>query len=63
MGISTTSEAIDDSQRQRAYQDGYLRALHNYAWWKDGVQYVGCGVKTLQQAIEDFEKGKNHAKH
>jgi len=39
------------------YKKGYLKALESYAWWKDGVQYVGCGVKTLKQAIDDFNKG------
>ena len=32
--------------------EGYLTALMDYAWWKDGVQYVGCGVKTLKEVKE-----------
>jgi len=35
-------------------KQGYIEALCDYAWWKDGVQYVGCGVRTLQQAIDEF---------
>jgi len=34
---------------------GHIEALRDYAWWKDGVQYVGCGVKTLAQAIKEAE--------
>ncbi len=32
------------------YKKGYLQALRDYAWWRDGVQYVGCGARTLEQA-------------
>jgi hypothetical protein len=38
-----------------AYKAGYLNALRAYAWWKDGVQYVGCGVRTLKQASEAID--------
>lgn len=38
------------------YIAGYLQALLDYAWWKDGVQYVGSGVKTLDNAREDARK-------
>lgn len=36
-----------------SYFDGYRSAVIEFAWWKDGTQYVGCGVKTLNQAIDD----------
>ena len=39
-----------------AYREGYRQALQDYAVWKDGTQTVGCGIKTLKQATEDFEK-------
>lgn len=34
------------------YLAGYLAALSDYAWWKDGTQFVGCGRLTLAQAID-----------
>lgn len=34
----------------------YCLALETYAWWKDGVQYVGCGNLTLKQAKECAKK-------
>ena len=40
----------------KTYQDGYLQALYDYAWWKDGIMYVGCGRKTYKQAKEEFIK-------
>ena len=30
---------------------GFKASLRSYAWWKDGTQYVGCGVWTLEQAL------------
>ncbi len=37
----------------------YIQGLKNgimlYAWWKDGIQYVGaCGI-TLKEALEDIK--------
>lgn len=42
-----------DGNYDSARREGYEQALRDYAWWKDGVQYVGCGAKTLQQAIDE----------
>ena len=28
--------------------------LTKYAWWKDGVQYVGSGNKTLTESIKEL---------
>jgi hypothetical protein len=38
-----------------AYIEGIKEGLRQYAWWKDGVQYVGTCGKTLKQAIEEAE--------
>lgn len=38
---------IYEADMLRAYMDG-VRA---YAWWKDGIQYVGTTGKTLEQAL------------
>lgn len=45
---------------RESFKQGYLKALTTYAWWKDGVQYVGCSVKTLKQAERDFEKERTN---
>lgn len=38
---------------------GKIEGVRLYAWWKDGVQYVGhCGT-TLAQAIERIKKGED----
>ena len=35
-------------------QAAVIEGMRAYAWWKDGVQYVGTGGKTLALAIEDY---------
>jgi len=32
---------------------GYLDGIRQYAWWKDGVQYVGTCGTTLQEALKE----------
>ena len=39
-----------------AYKEGYLMALTDCAWWKEGTQYVGSCGRTLKQAREEFER-------
>ena len=41
---------------QTAWLKGYIEGLRAYAWWKDGVQYVGTCGTTLKEAIEDAER-------
>lgn len=37
-----------------AWLSGYKVALHRYAWWKDGTQYVGTSGGTLKEALTDL---------
>ena len=41
---------------QAAWFDGFTEGLRAYAWWKDGVQYVGTCGNTLIEAIEFARK-------
>ena len=34
-----------------------MRGIRRYAWWKDGVQYVGCGIYTLADALAPLRGG------
>ncbi len=34
------------------YKEGFIASLKEFAWWKDGVQYVGTCGTTLKKAIE-----------
>lgn len=41
---------------QEAYKQGFIDALRAFAWWKDGIQYVGTGAKTLKDAVSNVEQ-------
>ena len=41
------------------FMDGAKYGISLYAWWKDGVQYVGCGILTLKDAIEKLVRKSN----
>lgn len=44
----------NDKHRQAlAYDMGYIDGLSAYAWWKDGVQYVGSCGTTLVKALKN----------
>lgn len=36
------------------YVEGYIDGLTAFAWWKDGIQYVGSCGTTLESAIKDI---------
>ena len=36
----------------RARKEGRTEGLSEYAWWKDGVLYVGTCGKTLKEALK-----------
>ena len=36
------------------YERGYLEGMTAFAWWKDGVMYVGTSGRTLRQATKAF---------
>jgi len=40
----------------RAYYQGFRDGLLEYAWWKDGVQYVGTCGRTLKEAFAEVDK-------
>lgn len=53
--LTDTSEYDSDAVRRvalSAYIQGKREATIDWAWWKDGVQYVGSYGKTLAQALD-----------
>jgi hypothetical protein len=40
----------------RAFYQGMREAVRNYAWWRDGQQYVGSVNTTLKQALDDIDQ-------
>ena len=41
------------AELKKQYRQGYEDGLRAYAWWKDGVQYVGSCGTTLKQALKE----------
>ena len=57
--LGVISEAIQKKvkeARAEGYLTGYKAAIHRYAYWKAGTQYVGTTGKTLSEALVDAEK-------
>jgi hypothetical protein len=48
----TVSSAEAREWYQKAYDKGFQDALHCFAHWRDGVQYVGMTGMTLKAAIQ-----------
>ncbi len=46
--VGEESQEIIEKHVRDAMED----VLYNYAWHKDGVMYVGCGIKTYNEARE-----------
>ena len=44
-------------QTARKIIEAEIRGIRRYAWWQDGVQYVGSGVYTLEDALAPLLKG------
>lgn len=38
------------------FKNGVIDGIKRYAWWKNGIQYVGSCGTTLKEAIEEVEK-------
>lgn len=63
--LGVISKAIQkkvEVARAEGYIAGYKAALRTYAWWKEGVQYVGTCGRTLKQALTDIERGVDDEK-
>jgi len=43
--------------RSNEFIEGVIEGMRAFAWWKDGVEYVGTGGKTLKEAIAEAKEG------
>ena len=41
----------------KAYDEGYNEGLTGFAWWKDGVQFVGTSGTKLKDVLRKVRKG------
>jgi len=58
-----TPEQVAPIVLNASYYEGARDALHRYAWHKDGTQYVGCGMNTLKQALEQVDEAEQTGQH
>lgn len=63
--IDDELEQMSVERHNKSYYQGVRDALRMYAWWRDGEQFVGtqddkkfvgCGVRTLREALEEVDK-------
>lgn len=45
---------VNEEHRITSFYKGMREGVALYAYWKDGVQYVGTTGKTLKKALEDI---------
>jgi len=50
-GIEYVHIDIVESEKRRLYSLGYEAGIREFAWWKDGIQYVGSCGTTLEKAL------------
>jgi hypothetical protein len=49
------AEHLIAKRLRRAYVEGVKDGIRRFAWQQDGTAFVGCGAKTLSQALADAE--------
>lgn len=50
---ASAQKAVDETIN--LYKIGLIDGIRRFAWWKDGVQYVGTSGKTLAEAVAEIE--------
>jgi len=43
-----------EAQAEIAFKAGMQQGIWLFAWWKDGVQYVGVSGRTLKEAYKEL---------
>jgi hypothetical protein len=47
---------MDNREKIKAYYQGLKEGVRMFAWWKDGVQYVGTCGTTLKEALKEVDE-------
>lgn len=51
--MAKTTRDIKGVVVEAIYIQGFIDGMKCFAWWKNGIQYVGSGGITLEKAIEE----------
>ena len=54
-------EYLIKKMSNKAYFNGVREGITQFAYWKDGVQYVGTCGQTLKHALELIDKEEKRA--
>lgn len=52
---------MDEKLLNKAYYNGIREGIEQYAWWRDGVQYVGTTGTTLKDALKRIDSEEKRA--
>ena len=53
-GIESRIEIAREAQAEISFRAGMQHGIWLFAWWKDGVQYVGTTGTTLKDALKEW---------
>lgn len=53
--VQDVIEETCEHQAEISFKAGMKHGVWLFAWWKDGVQYVGTSGKTLKEAYKELE--------
>lgn len=53
-GATEAQLQAENAKLKEEIKQAYNEGLRAYAWWKDGVQYVGSCGTTLKQALKEI---------
>ncbi len=54
--LATDVNNVATTSFQSGYKEGYKDGLTAYAWWKDGIEYVGTCGTTLKEALKHLNR-------
>ena len=54
--MSKMKSELDKKGYYDGLYEGMRQGIRLYAWWKDGIQYVGATGTTLLKAIDEIDK-------
>jgi len=47
---------VDERQARINYLEGYLAALYDFAWYRNGTMYLGSGIRTYKEIAQPLEE-------
>ena len=61
--MSKMKEYLAKQDYYDGFYDGMERGIRLYAWEAEGIQYVGTGGRTLEEALDEVAKLRHSAEH